>query len=164
MCRDAVGAVGVRAAGSRATWGGGYPCPMSTPTPRRHERVYPVTASDIDDQGHVNNLVYLRWIQDVAIDHWATAARPEDQTSTRWVVVRHEIDYLKPALAGDQVVARTWVERWRGATSERHTELERLGDGLLLARGRTVWCALDAASRRPKRVPPEMSEPFHDPR
>jgi len=138
--------------------------PDPTPAPRRHERIFPVSAADIDDQGHVNNLVYLRWIQDVAIDHWALAARPEDQASTAWVAVRHEIDYLKPALEGDQVVARTWVEAWKGATSERHTELARASDGVVLARGRTVWCALDAATRRPKRVPPEMSEPFNDPR
>ena len=134
------------------------------PVPRRHELVIPVDASDIDDQGHVNNLVYLRWIQDVAIEHWAVAARPEDQASTRWVVVRHEIDYVKPAVEGDEVVARTWVERWKGATSERHTELERRSDGVILARGRTVWCALDVATRRPKRVTPEMSEPFNEPR
>lgn len=135
----------------------------SDPTPRRHERVFPVAPSDIDDQGHVNNLVYIRWIQDVAIEHWGTAARPEDQTSTAWVVVRHEIDYLKPALPGDEVVARTWVETWKGATSERHTELVRRSDGVVLARGRTVWCALDATTRRLKRVPSQMSEPFHDP-
>ena len=134
------------------------------PTPRRHEQAFAVEASDIDDQGHVNNLVYLRWIQDVAIEHWGTAARAEDQASTAWVVVRHEIDYLKPALLGDEVVARTWVEAWKGATSERHTELERRGDGVLLARGRTVWCALDVKTRRPKRVSLQMSEPFHDPR
>ncbi|HKJ01224.1 MAG TPA: acyl-CoA thioesterase [Longimicrobiales bacterium] len=131
-------------------------------TPLRHERVFAVAAEDIDGQGHVNNLVYLRWIQDVAIEHWGGAARPRDQASTAWVVVRHEIDYLKPALLGDEVVARTWVEVWKGATSERHTELERRGDGVMLARGRTVWCALDAVTRRPKRVTSEMSEPFHD--
>ena len=131
--------------------------------PRRHERVFPVVSSDIDGQGHVNNLVYLRWIQDVAIEHWSTAARPQDQASTAWVVVRHEIDYLKPAMPGDEVVARTWVEKWAGATSERHTELFRRQDGVLLARGRTVWCALDVATRRLKRVTLEMSEPFHDP-
>lgn len=134
------------------------------PEPCRHERVFVVHESDIDDQEHVNNLVYLRWIQDVAIEHWGKAARAEDQASTAWVVVRHEIDYLKPALLGDEVVARTWVEAWKGATSERHTELERAGDGATLARGRTVWCALDVQTRRPKRVTPEVSEAFYDPR
>ncbi|HSG09284.1 MAG TPA: acyl-CoA thioesterase [Longimicrobiales bacterium] len=136
---------------------------MPTPVPSRHERVFPVTPSDIDGQGHVNNLVYLRWIQDVAIEHWGAVARPEDQAATAWVVVRHEIDYLRPALEADRVVARTWVERWKGATSERHTELVRLEDGAVLARGRTVWCALDVTTRRPKRVTSEMSGPFHDP-
>ena len=134
-----------------------------TSTPRRYERVFPVEESDIDRQGHVNSLVYLRWIQEVAIEHWSAAARPADQASTAWVVVRHEIDYLKPALPGDEVVARTWVEVWKGATSERHTELVRRSDDVILARGRTVWGALDAATRRLKRVPPEMSGPFHDP-
>ena len=132
------------------------------PTPRRHEKGFEVAAADIDGQGHVNNLVYLRWVQDVATEHWAGLARAEDLTSTAWVVVRHEIDYLKPAFEGDEVVARTWVETWKGATSDRRTVLMRRGDGEVLPRGRTVWCALDVVSRRPKRVTPEMSEPFHD--
>ena len=101
--------------------------------------------------------------EDVAIEHWARAAPPEVRASTAWVVVRHEIDYLKPAMPGDEVVARTWVEKWGGSTSERHTELLRRADDVALARGRTVWCALDAGTRRLKRVTPEMSEPFHDP-
>ena len=114
--------------------------------------------------GHVNNVVYLRWVQEAATEHWTARAPEADQEALGWVVVRHEIDYVKPAVEGDQVVARTWVERWKGATSERHTELERRSDGVILARGRTVWCALDVATRRPKRVTPEMSEPFNEPR
>ena len=132
------------------------------PTPRRHERTFAVSPDDIDGQGHVNNLVYLRWIQEIAIAHWSSAARPEDQASTAWVVVRHEIDYLKPAFDGEEVVGRTWVAAWKGATSERHTELVRARDGEVLARGRTVWCALDTAPRRPKRVNAAMSEPFYE--
>jgi acyl-CoA thioester hydrolase len=132
------------------------------PTPRRHTEVFPVEKGDIDELGHVNNLVYLRWVQEVAKAHWLAAARPEDQAGMIWVVVRHEIDYAKPALAGDDVLALTWVERWGGATSERHTELRRSRDGEVLAKARTVWCALDPATGRPMRVTAEMTSPFLD--
>lgn len=130
------------------------------PTPRRHAERYPVLPEDIDDLGHVNNLVYLRWVQQVATAHWRDAARPEDRAATVWVVVRHEIDFVKPAVEGDEVEAVTWVERWRGATSDRHTELRRRADGELLARARTVWCALDRASGKPRRVPDALTHPF----
>jgi len=130
------------------------------PTPRRHTEVFPVEAGDIDELGHVNNLVYLRWVQEVAIAHWRSAARAQDQAGLVWVVVRHEIDYVMPALAGDAVVARTWVERWGRATSDRHTEFRRKSDDEVLARARTVWCALDPATGRPMRVTDDTRAPF----
>jgi acyl-CoA thioester hydrolase len=130
------------------------------PRPVRHEVVFRVGADDIDDLGHVNNLVYVRWVQDVARAHWEHAARPEDRAALVWVVVRHEIDYLRPAVEGDEIVARTWVESWKGATSDRRTEIERRSDGTPLARARTVWCALDARTWRPKRLPTGLSAPF----
>jgi acyl-CoA thioester hydrolase len=128
--------------------------------PRTYEQVFSVRDDHIDDLGHVNNLVYLDWVQTIAKAHWAAAARPEDQAGTTWVVVRQEIDYLKPAFLGDEVLARTWVERWKGATSHRHTELRRAADGQVLARSRTVWGALDAESGKPRRIPSSMRDPF----
>lgn len=128
--------------------------------PIRFEAVYHVTVADIDDLGHVNNLVYVRWVQEVAKAHWAGAARGEDRAALAWVVVRHEIDYLHPAVEGDEVTARTWVEQWKGATSDRYTEIERRSDGTMLARARTVWCALDVRTWRPKRLPAGLDEPF----
>ena len=71
---------------------------------------------------------------------------------------RREIDYEAPAFASEEVVARTWVEGWTGATSERHTEILRPADGKLLARAVTVWCAVDTTSRRPRRVDPGLRE------
>lgn len=128
--------------------------------PARYETTFRVTAEDIDDLGHVNNLVYVRWVQDVAKAHWRSAARPEDQAGLAWVVVRHEIDYLRPAVEGDEITVRTWVEMWKGATSDRRTEIERRSDGTLLARARTVWGALDVRTWRPKRLPEGLSLPF----
>ena len=92
--------------------------------------------------------------------HWRAAARQEDQAALAWVVVRHEIDYLYPAVEGDEVVARTWVEAWKGATSDRRTEIVRASDGKELVRGRTLWCALDIRTWRPTRLPAGLSAPF----
>ena len=89
-----------------------------SPEPTRFERTFIVADGDIDALGHVNNVVYLQWVQDVAVSHWQQAATPEQQRETVWVAIRHEIDYAAPAFARDEIVARTWVEEWTGATSE----------------------------------------------
>ncbi|PYI76943.1 MAG: hypothetical protein DMF01_02605 [Verrucomicrobia bacterium] len=73
------------------------------------EMIVTVSAGDIDDQEHVNNTVYLRWIQDVATAHWRAIASPEAQETIGWVVLRHEIDYTAPGGFGDEIVLRTWV-------------------------------------------------------
>ena len=133
---------------------------MSAPTPTRFELPIRVGESDLDEVGHVNNVVYVQWVQDAAAGHWRHAATAEQLEGIVWVAVRHEIDYEAPSFAGDELVARTWVEAWSGATSERHTEIERVSDGVLLARARTIWCAVDPASGRPMRVRPEVKDRF----
>jgi acyl-CoA thioester hydrolase len=129
-------------------------------TPARFERAFEVEVTDIDGLGHVNNLVYLRWVQDVAAAHWRFAATPEQLDEVVWVAVRHEIDYKAPAFAREKILARTWVEEWTGVTSDRHTEIVRPSDGKLLAKARTLWCAVDPGSLRPKRVDPEVRARF----
>src|ERR1035438_9173017 len=94
----------------------------------------------------VNNVVYLRWVQDIAIAHWKAAASAADQAKLLWIVVRHEIDYKQPARLGDGILARTWVGAATRIRFERHTELLRAGDGVLLAKARTVWCPIDAVT------------------
>ena len=111
-----------------------------------------IGADDIDDLGHVNNVVYLRWVQDVAIAHWTSAATPEQQAEVAWVAVRHEIDYKHPALPGDGIIARTWVGSADAHRFERNTEIVRAKDGRLLARARTVWCPINRATGRLTRV------------
>lgn len=128
--------------------------------PAEFEQRSTVDEADIDELGHVNNVVYVRWIQDVAAAHWRSAATPGQQEALVWVAVRHEIDYDAPAYPGEEVVARTWVEAWTGATSDRRTEIVRAADGKVLARGRTIWCALDARTRRPCRVDSDVRRRF----
>lgn len=106
----------------------------------------PVRPDDIDLLGHVNNVVYLRWVQDVAIAHWTAAAPPEEQAKLLWVVARHEIDYKGSALPEDVILARTWIGKASRRSFERHTEMLREADRKLLACARTIWCPLDATT------------------
>ena len=129
-------------------------------TPVVFELAISVDAADIDRLGHVNNVTYVRWIQDAAVAHWTAAASAEDQAGLLWVVVRHEIDYKQAAFLKDGIVARTWVGAATRATFERHTEILRAFDGALLARARTVWCPIDAASLRPTSVSAEVRARF----
>jgi acyl-CoA thioester hydrolase len=118
----------------------------------RFELPLTATADDIDELGHVNNVVYVRWIQEAAVAHWQLRAAPEDQKKLVWVVVRHEIDYRRPAREGDHLLARTWVGAESGPTFERFTEIVRADTGAVLARGRTLWCPVDAGTGRHTRV------------
>ncbi|RST29914.1 acyl-CoA thioesterase [Sphingomonas ginkgonis] len=118
------------------------------------------TPDHIDELGHVNNAVWVQWIQDVAVAHWRSVADPAHDAAYIWVVVRHEIDYLRAALPGDVLTARTWVgEAPRGARFDRHMEFTG-ADGKPRVRALTVWAILDRASGRPLRVPEAVIAPF----
>ncbi len=116
-------------------------------------------AADIDELGHVNNAVYVRWIQDVATAHWQAVARPVDNAAYIWVVTRHEIDYRHPTLVGDVLTLTTWVGTPKGARFDRHVEITGAG-GVLRVGALTVWALIDRASGRVIRVPAEVAEPF----
>ena len=124
------------------------------------EMIVPVLPVDIDEQNHVNNTVYLRWIQEVATAHWRAVARREAQENIGWVVLRHEIEYKAPAMLGDEVVLRTWVGKATRLTFERFTEIWRKTDGELLAKARTLWCPINRQTGRPMRVPAEVRARF----
>ena len=119
-----------------------------------------VEPADIDALGHVNNVVYLRWVQDIAIAHWKAKAGAADQEKVLWVVVRHEIDYKQAARLGDAILARTWVGEATRIRFERHTELLRAGDRCLLAKARTVWCPIDALTGKPTAVSSQVRSVF----
>ena len=124
------------------------------------EMIVPVVAADIDEQNHVNNTVYLRWVQDVATAHWRAIASREAQATIGWIVLRHEIDYKAPATFGDQIVVRTWVGKASRLTFERFTEIRRQSDGQLLSQARTLWCPINEQTGRPTRVPAEVHTKF----
>lgn len=125
------------------------------------QTIIPV-ADDIDALGHVNNAVWVRWVQDVATAHWMAVARPEDLAAYIWVVIRHEIDYLGNVGPGEAVTARTWIsDRPKGARFDRNMEFSNAA-GKLVVRAKTSWAMIDKASGRLARVRDEIAQPFFD--
>lgn len=122
------------------------------PSNGRFERTLIITPADIDGLGHVNNVVYLRWAQDIATAHWEAAATREQQEQLAWVALRHEIDYKHPALLNDDVLASTWVGTADAVRFERFVEILRARDRKLLAAVRTLWCPITRATGRVTRV------------
>lgn len=124
------------------------------------EQVVRVAPDDLDAQEHVNNVVYVRWVQDAATAHWEALTSPEVRAEVAWVLLRHEIDYRHPALLGDAVRVRTAVGALRGLTFERRTTLHRVGDDRLIAESRTLWCPVHPRTGRPRRVGDELRALF----
>ena len=137
--------------------------------PERFSMQVEVNPEHIDVMGHVNNVVYLQWVQDVAVAHWFSRAPQADQERLLWVVARHEIDYKRPAMPGDQLRVETWVGSATARAFQRHTEITRANDNKLLARALTIWCPVDPETKRPTDVSDAVREAFsipdaHEPR
>jgi acyl-CoA thioester hydrolase len=143
---------------------------IAPPPPEASERAsgvfrtrFEVLSSDVDELGHVSNVAYVRWVQDVAMAHsravgWPMARYRE--LGAVFVVRRHEIDYLKPVYGGELVELRTWIERWTAATSVRRTQVVRVSDEVELARAVTTWALVSTESGWPQRLTPELREAF----
>lgn len=126
---------------------------------REYQQSFIARAGDIDELGHVNNAVWVRWVQDLATAHWTAAATPAQQAAYVWVVVRHEVDYLGNVKEGDTVIGRTWVAAEAvGAKFDRFAEFSK--DGRAIVRARTTWVILSRDSLRPMRVPKEVVAQF----
>jgi acyl-CoA thioester hydrolase len=119
-----------------------------------------VQPGDIDDLKHVNNVVYLSWVQDAAAAHWNTIASDEMKKKYSWVVLRHEIDYKNPAVLGDELTARTWVSSCEGVRSVRNVKIYQSKSMKIVAEAKTTWCMLDAKTMRPKRIEEDVISVF----
>lgn len=119
-----------------------------------------VKFSDLDAMNHVNNVVYVQWVQDAATAHWISGASEAIKDKFNWVVIRHEVDYRSPAVLNDELIAKTWVEDYDGAKSNRRVQIIRKKDNRVLAEAKTTWCLLAAANNRPVRVGQEIKEVF----
>ncbi len=133
------------------------------PSTEKFEQPITILPQDIDLFDHVNNVVYLRWVQEVSTTHWFAAATEAQKESIGWVVVRHEIDYISAVRLGDEIIGRTWVGTAQKNLFERHVEIVRVRDNKVLARARSMWCPIDMKSRRPTRVGEEIYKYFSVP-
>ena len=125
----------------------------------RFTQVITAQEADIDMLGHVNNAVWVRWIQDLAGAHWEAVAPLDQQAAYMWVVTRHEIDYRGNLAAGESVTAETWVASPRGARFDRHVRFTGT-DGRVKVEAVTTWALIDRATGRLLRVRPEIAERF----
>jgi acyl-CoA thioester hydrolase len=112
--------------------------------------------ADIDELNHVNNVVFVRWVQEVASAHWQSMASVDLRDTLSWMLLRHEIDYLGQAFLGDRITGTTWVGEAKGATFERFVDLAK--DGKIITKSRTVWALLDAKTLKPRRIDQAMIE------
>jgi acyl-CoA thioester hydrolase len=113
-------------------------------------------SADIDEMNHVNNVVYVRWVQEVAAAHWLSMASADLREKYSWMLLRHEIDYLGQSFLGDTLTGTTWVGEAKGATFERFVDLSK--EGKVITKSRTVWALLDAKTLKPKRIDGMMME------
>lgn len=111
---------------------------------------FKVQKSDIDEQQHVNNVAFVRWIQDVAVAHWFSVTTEEIREKYTWVVLRHEIDYKKQAFELEEITVITWVGEPTRISWERLTEIRRGED--LLVKARSLWCLIDRETTKPTRL------------
>ncbi len=124
----------------------------------KFSRSFKVSAAEIDAQNHVNNVAYVKWIQDVAVAHWFSVTDEAMREKYTWIVTRHEIDYKKQAFENEEITATTWVGEPTRISWERFTEIKRGAD--LLVKAKSIWCLIDAKTFRPTRLKAEIKELF----
>ncbi len=117
-----------------------------------------VQADDIDHMGHVNNAVYLKWVQEAVVSHWQSFAPLEAVERYLWIARGHEIRYHRPGFLGDSIAASLRIESVKGATAAYRTLIE--AQGRVLAEVKSFWCCIDAVTRRPIRIPEALSKLF----
>lgn len=115
---------------------------------------YRVKPSDIDQLNHVNNVIYLQWVQDAAIKHWTKLIENKNFDEYVWVVGRHEIDYIRPAFLDDELVIKTWVGKTEESYSIRHVEVYK--DNKIITKTQTTWRLLDAKTFKPTPIPEKV--------
>jgi len=124
------------------------------------EYLLKVTEEHIDELLHVNNVVYVQFMQDVADKHWHSVVLNELEKEVVWVVRRHEIDYLHPAVLGDELLIRTWTGEHTTVSWDRHYEIIRPADQKKIITAKSVWVLLDKTTGRPRRIEESLLKRF----
>jgi len=126
-----------------------------------YSKTITIPKSAIDENGHVNNVTYVQWMQDIAVEHYASiggvSAQGPDAT---WVVREHKIEYFMPAFENEEIEIKTWVEDIRRVRSLRKYEFVRKNDGKVIVKGETDWVFVDSKTGRPLAIPQEVENIF----
>ena len=126
-----------------------------------YSKIITIPQTAIDENGHVNNVTYVQWMQDIAVEHYSSIGGVEAQgPDATWVVREHKNEYLTPAFAGEEIEIRTWVENIRRVRSLRKYEFVRKADGKTLVRGETDWVFVDVTTGSPRAVPDKVVKVF----
>lgn len=123
-------------------------------------REFTARPEHIDELGHVNNAVWVQWVQEIALAHWYAIAPAEHQEKYFWVIIRHEVDYRGNLNEGESCTAQTWVGEPKGARFDRFVRFTKSGKTLVEAK--TTWAPIEKASGRLMRITPELAAPFLD--
>jgi acyl-CoA thioester hydrolase len=127
-----------------------------------YSKTFIIPKSSIDENGHANNVAYVQWMQDIAVEHYSSIGGIQAQGSNAtWVVREHRVEYLLPAFEGDEIEIRTWVENIRRVKSLRKYEFARKPDGKVLVKGETDWVFVDVNRGRPLAIPDEVVKVFN---
>jgi acyl-CoA thioester hydrolase len=119
-----------------------------------------VELQHLDALKHVNNVVYVQWMQDIAAMHWQTFASPQLQHEILWIVRRHEIDYYNQAFLDDNLLVFTWTGEYTNVTWKRHYEIMRADDNKKIICATSIWIPLDSKTQKPRRVDGDMVKLF----
>ena len=115
-----------------------------------HQIKLKVQKGDIDVLNHVNNVVYLQWVNDISEIHWGILSNEEINSKYFWVAIRHEIDYINQAVLGEEITIYTWIGKTGGVRSVRNVHIYR--NETLLAKTKTTWCLVDKITNKPTRI------------
>jgi acyl-CoA thioester hydrolase len=126
-----------------------------------YSKLFTIPKAAIDENGHVNNVTYIQWMQDIALEHYASIGGIQAQgPDTTWVIREHRIEYLLPAFEGEEIEIRTWVENIRKVRSLRKYEFFRKADEKILVKGETDWVFVNTKNGRPLEIPQEVVDVF----
>ena len=127
-----------------------------------YSKTFLIPHSAIDENGHVNNVAYVQWMQDIAVEHYESigGVNPMQLLGSTWVLREHRIEYLLPAFENEEIEIRTWVENVRRVRSLRKYEFIRKSDGKVLVRGETDWVFVDVKTGAPRAIPEEVTKVF----
>lgn len=125
------------------------------------EMIHRVVKEDLDELDHVNNVQYVHWVMDIAKAHWLKYATADLLENFFWVLVSHHIEYKSSAILNDTILLKTYVTRTEGGSSTRVVEMYQADSNKLIAKSETIWCLMDAHSKRPTRITEELATLFN---